>query len=112
VRELLTRIETEPRPSIKRKAARARRGIPNRGQHRQAAKRAAADIEGHSTATEHSQPRRLSDNEASFYEMLTIIRYEETSGGFWPAGRTHYQAALTFVRAGRGRFFSNEIFNE
>jgi hypothetical protein len=28
--------------------------------HRQAAERAAADIEGHSTAAEYGQPRRLS----------------------------------------------------
>jgi hypothetical protein len=32
----------------------------NIGEHRQAAKRAAADIEGHSTAAEHGQPGRLS----------------------------------------------------
>ncbi len=38
----------------------ARRGVPHRGEHRQAAKRAAADIEGHSAAAKFSQPRRLS----------------------------------------------------
>ena len=35
---------------------RKRRGVPHRGEHRQAAKRAAADIEGHSEAAEHGQP--------------------------------------------------------
>jgi hypothetical protein len=34
-------------------------GIPYRGEHCQAAKRATADIEGHSEAAEYSQPRRL-----------------------------------------------------
>jgi hypothetical protein len=34
----------------------ARRGIPYRGEHRQAAERAAADIEGRSEAAEHGQP--------------------------------------------------------
>jgi hypothetical protein len=36
----------------------ARRGIPDRSQHRQAAERAAADIEGHSTAAELGKPGR------------------------------------------------------
>jgi hypothetical protein len=36
-----------------------RRGIPFGRQYRQAAKRAAADIEKHSTAAEYSQPGRL-----------------------------------------------------
>jgi hypothetical protein len=39
-------------PALKREAARARRGISYRGEHRQAAKRAAADIERHSEAAE------------------------------------------------------------
>jgi hypothetical protein len=34
--------------------AHPRRGIPDRGEHRQAAERAAADIEGHSTAAKFS----------------------------------------------------------
>jgi hypothetical protein len=38
----------------------ARRGIPHRGEHCQAAERAAADIEGHSEAAELGQPGRLS----------------------------------------------------
>jgi hypothetical protein len=42
------------------KAADARRGIPDRGEHSQAAKRATADIEGHSEAAKFSQPGRLS----------------------------------------------------
>ena len=36
------------------------RGVPDRGEHRQATKRAAADIEGHSEAAKFSQPGRLS----------------------------------------------------
>ena len=36
-----------------------RRSIPNRGEHCQAAKRAAADIEVHSEAAKFSQPGRL-----------------------------------------------------
>jgi hypothetical protein len=44
-----------------------RRGILYRGEHRQAAKRAAADIEGHSTAAKFGQPGRLS---ASVYVRL------------------------------------------
>jgi hypothetical protein len=46
----------EKLPAIKRKAAHARRGIPYRGERRQAAKRAAADIEGHSTAATFGEP--------------------------------------------------------
>jgi hypothetical protein len=42
--------------TITRPAVNARRGVPYRGEHRQAAKRAAADIEGHSTAAEVGQP--------------------------------------------------------
>jgi len=38
----------------------ARRGIPNRGEHCQAAERPAVVIEGHSTAAKFSQPGRLS----------------------------------------------------
>jgi hypothetical protein len=37
-------------PAISGQSADARRGVPYRGEHRQAAERAAADIEGHSTA--------------------------------------------------------------
>ena len=37
----------------------ARRGVPYRGEHCQAAKRAAADIEGHSATAQFGQPRRL-----------------------------------------------------
>src|SRR3984957_13269454 len=40
-------------------AAIARRGILDRGEHRQAAERAAADIEGHSEAAKFSEPARL-----------------------------------------------------
>jgi hypothetical protein len=40
-------------------AAIARRGIPYRGEHRQAAERAAADLEGHSAAAKYGQPGRL-----------------------------------------------------
>jgi hypothetical protein len=36
-----------------------RRGVPHRSEHRQAAKRTAADIEGHSAAAELGQPGRL-----------------------------------------------------
>ena len=39
--------------------AHPRRGVPDRGEHRQAAERAAADIEGYSPAAEHGQPGRL-----------------------------------------------------
>jgi hypothetical protein len=46
-------------PALEREAARARRGIPYRGEHRQAAKRAAADIERHSEDAELGQPERL-----------------------------------------------------
>jgi hypothetical protein len=35
-------------------------GVPDRGEHRQAAKRTAADVEGHHAAAELGQPRRLS----------------------------------------------------
>jgi hypothetical protein len=48
------------RPAIEREAAHAGRGVPNRGEHRQAAERAAADIEGHPAAAKFSQPGRLS----------------------------------------------------
>ena len=50
--------ESQRRMSMKRLIS--RRGIPNRGEHRQAAKRAAADIEGHSATAKFGQPRRLS----------------------------------------------------
>src|SRR5271154_5968397 len=46
-------------PTISGQPTDARRGIPYPGEHRQAAKRAAADIEGHSTAAKFSQPERL-----------------------------------------------------
>ena len=49
-------FENEARPALKREAAHARRGFPDRGQHRQAAERAAADIEGHSAATKFGEP--------------------------------------------------------
>jgi hypothetical protein len=42
------------------KPAIARRGVPYRGEHRKAAERAAADIEGHSAAAKFGQPERLS----------------------------------------------------
>jgi hemerythrin-like domain-containing protein len=45
--------------AVERKAAHARRGIPHRGEHCQAAKRAAADFEGHSEAAKYGQPGRL-----------------------------------------------------
>jgi hypothetical protein len=47
---------------MKRSGGCRRKGsrIPHRLEHRQAAKRAAADIEGHSAAAELSQPGRLS----------------------------------------------------
>jgi len=41
-------FETEPGRRSSAKTTHARRGIPYRGEHRHAAKRAAADIEGHS----------------------------------------------------------------
>jgi hypothetical protein len=41
-------------------AAHARRGVPYRGKHCQAAERAAADIEGHPAAAKFGQPGRLS----------------------------------------------------
>jgi hypothetical protein len=47
-------------PAISGQSTDARRGVPYRGEHCQAAQRAAADIEGHSTAAELGQPRRLS----------------------------------------------------
>ena len=53
-------FENEPGRRSSREAAHARRGIPDRGEHRQAAKRAAADIEGHSAAAKFGQPGRLS----------------------------------------------------
>ena len=45
----------------------ARRGFPYRGEHRQAAERAASDIEGHSEAAKFSQPGRLSARVMSVY---------------------------------------------
>jgi hypothetical protein len=48
------------RPAGDREAAHAGRGVPDRGEHRQAAKRAATDIEGHSATAKFGQPRRLS----------------------------------------------------
>jgi hypothetical protein len=47
-------------PALKCEAADARRGIPDRGEHCQAAKRATANTERHSPATEYGQPGRLS----------------------------------------------------
>jgi hypothetical protein len=41
---------------IPRRNSAARRGVPSRGEHCQAAERAAADIEGHPAAAEFSQP--------------------------------------------------------
>ena len=41
-------FEDEPQRQMSMQAAIARRGIPYRGEHRQAAERAAADIEGYS----------------------------------------------------------------
>jgi hypothetical protein len=46
-------------PAISCQSTDARRGVHHRGEHRQAAKRAAADIEGHSTAAKHGQPGGL-----------------------------------------------------
>jgi hypothetical protein len=40
-------------------------GIPYRGKHRQAAERAAADIEGHPETAEYGEPRRLSTSSMS-----------------------------------------------
>jgi hypothetical protein len=54
-------------PPISGQSTEVRRGILYRGEHRQAAKRAAADIEGHSTAAKFGQPGRLS---ASVYVRL------------------------------------------
>jgi hypothetical protein len=48
--------EKRVRPALKREAAHAGRGIPDRGEHRQAAKRATADIEGHSAAANSASP--------------------------------------------------------
>ena len=50
-------------------AAVARRGGPYRGEHCQAAKRAAADTEGHSAAAELGQPGRLRASVYSAPEM-------------------------------------------
>jgi hypothetical protein len=41
-------FENEPGRSSSCQAAHARRGVPHRAEHRQAAKRAAADLEGYS----------------------------------------------------------------
>jgi hypothetical protein len=46
----------EKLPAINGQSTDAERGIPCRGKHRQAAKRAAADIEGHSEAGKFGQP--------------------------------------------------------
>jgi hypothetical protein len=46
-------------PATSGQSTDVRRGVPHRGEHRRAAKRAAADIEGHSAATELGEPRRL-----------------------------------------------------
>jgi hypothetical protein len=43
-----------------------RRGAADRGEHRQAAERAAADIEGHSAAAEFGQSGWLSNNRSQF----------------------------------------------
>ena len=43
-------FESERGRALKCEAAHARRGVSHRGEHRQAAKRAAADLEGHSAA--------------------------------------------------------------
>lgn len=47
-------------PAISSRSTDARRGIPFRGERRQAAKRAPADIERHSAAAKFGQPGRLS----------------------------------------------------
>jgi hypothetical protein len=49
----------EPGRRSSAKLAVARRGIPDRGEHRQAAERAAADIEGHSEAAKFGLQGRL-----------------------------------------------------
>jgi hypothetical protein len=51
---------TYARQAIGCKATIARRGIPYRGEHREAAKRAAADIERHSAVAKYSEPGLLS----------------------------------------------------
>ena len=53
-------LANRARPALKCKADDARRGIPHRGEHCQAAKRAPANIEGHSAAAKFGQSRRLS----------------------------------------------------
>src|ERR1700687_5701886 len=44
---------------MRNEAADARRGIPDRGEHCEAAERAAADFEGHPEAAKFSEPGRL-----------------------------------------------------
>jgi hypothetical protein len=53
-------FEDDAAAAVVDEATIARRGIPHRGEHCQIAKRAAADIEGHSAAAELGQPERLS----------------------------------------------------
>jgi hypothetical protein len=53
-------FEDEPTAANVDEAAIARRGIPYRSEHRQAAKRAGADFEGHSEAAQFCEPGRLS----------------------------------------------------
>jgi hypothetical protein len=48
--------------TINGQSAHPRRGVSYRGKHCQAAERAAADIEGHSTAAKFSQPGRLNEH--------------------------------------------------
>jgi len=48
-------------------------GVPDRGEHRQAAKRAAADIEGHSQAAKFGQPGRLRR------KLLRVLLYFQIS---------------------------------
>jgi hypothetical protein len=47
-------FEGEPQRQMSMKLL-SRRGVLDRGEHRQAAKRAAADIEGHSAAAEYGK---------------------------------------------------------
>jgi hypothetical protein len=79
--------------AIVRKVAHARRGVPNRGEYCQAAKRAAADIEGHSEGAKFSQPGRLSANRigpAMHYFLLGPSGVGKTWFGDWLAANRHY----------------------
>jgi hypothetical protein len=51
-------ITRASQPALKYEAAHARRGIPDRGEHCQAAKRVAADIERHLEAAKFGRPGR------------------------------------------------------